>query len=125
MIDFFRSIFGQQSEPESPSQSQYQDDYDYDLESALDYFKYDKVECHSRRDRDTLIRLHKALTENNHDTCDQDNMTDAMSALDSNVYNLCDAIITQNFMLMRKMDYLIKKVGRLEYDIRSMQGKER
>lgn len=39
-------------------------------------------------DKKTLERLYDALYEDNYDTYDDNNMRDALSSLDANVYNL-------------------------------------
>ena len=54
------------------------------------------------------------LKENNIEAEEQDSLAKAVGALDANLFNLCKAIICQNFMLMRKVDDLSARIARLE-----------
>lgn len=85
-----------------------------EFSEALEYFSDQKVSCQSQIDQSVLIKLHGALTSENYDTFDDGNLRSAISSLDANVYNLCKAIIYQNFMLMRKVEALEKTIERFE-----------
>ena len=89
-----------------------------DYHKALRYFRNEDIICSSETDKDTISFLYDTLTEDNNDTEDEDNMKDAISTLDTNVYRLCESIIYQNFMLMRKVDALSKKIKLLESKIK-------
>lgn len=58
--------------------------------------------------------MYDALYEDNYDTYDDNNMSDALSSLDANVYNLLKAIIFQNFLLQRRIEELSDKVDALQ-----------
>lgn len=58
--------------------------------------------------------MYDALYEDNYDTYDDNNMRDALSSLDANVYNLLKAIIFQNFLLQRRIEELSDKVDALQ-----------
>ena len=84
------------------------------FDKAMDYFDDQQIRCESLADQKAIEKLYKALKEDNYDTTDDDNLVGAISSRDANIYNLCKAIINQNFMLMRKVDMLAAKVERLE-----------
>ena len=69
------------------------------------------IQCSSHVDEETIDFIYDSLNRDNIDTCTADNLVDAMSALDSNIYNLCKSIIYQNFMSMRKIDRLYDLIG--------------
>ena len=78
------------------------------------YFESENVKSDCYEDEKALDMLHDALENDNLDTEDADNLVDAISSLDANVYNLCKAMIYQNFMLMRKVDSLSDMVSELK-----------
>ena len=78
------------------------------------YFESENVKSDCYEDEKALDMLHDALENDNLDTEDADNLVDAISTLDANVYNLCKAMIYQNFMLMRKVDSLSDMVSELK-----------
>jgi hypothetical protein len=77
-------------------------------------FPKEGIKCKSSLDKKTLERLYDALYEDNYDTYDDNNMRDALSSLDANVYNLLKAIIFQNFLLQRRIEELSDKVDALQ-----------
>lgn len=79
-------------------------------DKAFDYFDDQFIQTMSSSDIATIKRLYKALKEDNYDTSDDSNLVGAISSLDANIYNLSKAIIYQNFMLMRKIDALSRKI---------------
>ena len=81
---------------------------------AMEYFHREQIQCSSSTDRETIERVYASLKEKNHNTYDDDSLIDALSTLDVNVYHLSNAIILQNFMLMRKVDALSERVKNLE-----------
>ena len=78
------------------------------------YFESENVKSDCYEDEKALDMLHDALENDNLDTEDADNLVDAISSLDANVYNLCKAMIYQNFMLVRKVDSLSDMVSELK-----------
>lgn len=84
------------------------------FEKALDYFDNQQLRYKTSADRYAIEKAFTALKEDNYDTSDDSNLVGAISSLDANIYNLCKAIINQNFMLMRKVDELSDKVAYLE-----------
>ena len=90
------------------------------FEMANGFFEDENIKCDSEVDQNTVGMVYEALQVNNLDTCNDDNLTDALSSLDSNVYNLCQAIMYQNFMLMRKVDSLTETVSDLRRRLCSM-----
>ena len=84
------------------------------FDDALDYFSGEEIKCFSATDRKTIETLYSTLKEDNYDTYDDSNLRDAISSLDANTYNLCKALIYQNFMLMRKVDSLSRRIENLE-----------
>lgn len=83
------------------------------MEESLEYFANEHIECASSADEKTIRRLYKALTEQNYDTVDDPNLVSAISSLDANLFNLCRALIYQNFMLMRKVEKLFEQINNL------------
>jgi hypothetical protein len=77
-------------------------------------FLKEGIKCKSPLDKKTLERLYDALYEDNYDTYDDNNMRDALSSLNANVYNLLKAIIFQNFLLQRRIEELSDKVDALQ-----------
>ena len=90
------------------------DENEYTHENYGMFDSDEHIRCGSRTDENTVDLLYNSLHGDNKDTYTADNLVDAMSALDSNVYNLCKAIIYQNFMSMRKVDKLYDIVKRSE-----------
>lgn len=82
-------------------------------EKAMEYFEDERPSCFSDADIDTLELLYRAI-KNRNETYYEDNMQDAMEVLDNNTYRYFQAILYQNFMLMRRLDYLSEKVEQLE-----------
>lgn len=85
-------------------------------DKARDYFLRQGVTCFTPEDMDAYVKMYEALKENNYDTYNDDNLKDALSSLDANVYHLCQAIMYQNFMLLRRID-------RLEWQIKDLERK--
>ena len=84
------------------------------FEKAMDYFDEQQIRCNVEVDREVIERLYSALKDDNYDTVNDTSLVDAISSLDINIYNLCHAIIEQNFMLMRKVDSLCDKIDNIE-----------
>lgn len=80
---------------------------------AFDYFVNEKIVCSSYVDEETIELIYKALKEDNYDTVNDTNLVDAISSLDANIYHLCRALVFQNFMLMRKVDKLSKRIDEI------------
>lgn len=89
------------------------------FDKALEYFDNQQLRYKCPADRYAIEKAFTALKDDNYDTADDSNLVSAISSLDANVYNLCKAIINQNFMLMRKVDELSDKVDELERQINS------
>lgn len=85
-------------------------------EKAREFFLRQGVTCFTPEDMDAYVKMYEALKENNYDTYNDDNLKDALSSLDANVYHLCQAIMYQNFMLLRRID-------RLEWQIKDLARK--
>ena len=83
-------------------------------DKARDYFEEQNVSCFTPQDLDAFVKMFTSLKENNYDTCNDDNLVDAISSLDANLYNLCQAIMYQNFMLLRRVDRLEGQIRELE-----------
>ena len=84
------------------------------LEKAYDYFSDEQIRCESSSDQDAIEYIYKQLKYAERSTYFENNMTDAMELLDKHVYKLCESIIYQNFMLMRKVDQLSDRIDELE-----------
>lgn len=84
------------------------------FDDAMDYFSGEAIQCFSNSDKATIELLYEYLKEDNYDTSDDSNLRDAISSLDANIYNLFKAVIYQNFMLMRKVDQLSRRIDDLE-----------
>ena len=84
------------------------------FDRAMAYFGDEHIRCKSDVDKKTVEQLYRVLKENNIEAEEQDSLAKAVGALDANLFNLCKAIICQNFMLMRKVDDLSARIARLE-----------
>ena len=83
-------------------------------EKAFDYFDGEAIRCASSVDRSTVELIYKSLKVNNYDTSSESDMRDGLQTLDNNVYHFAQALIYQNFMLMRKVDNLSERLQAME-----------
>jgi hypothetical protein len=109
-------LFGRNRNNQNQQSSQRSENIRTKFDDAMDYFSGEQIQCLSSTDRETVERLYSTLKEDNYDTSDDSNLRDAISSLDANIYNLCKALIYQNFMLMRKVDELSRRIDDLERD---------
>jgi len=90
---------------------------------ALNYIENERVKCDSEIDFETMKFVVDSFTDREKiagyssisidgNSGNLDN--DAAQYVDANMYRFCKAIISQNFMLMRKIDALSEKIEAIE-----------
>ena len=84
------------------------------FEEAKEYFRKQSISCSSEADKKAIIRAYRAITEQKDVTFWSEDAEDAVEEHDNNAFRLCKALLYQNFMIMRKIDNLSKRIEQLE-----------
>lgn len=94
---------------------------------ARDYIESEGIKCDSDLDFETIKLIVDAFSKNDNISsssniniydsyASMDN--DAITTTDANMFHFCKAIIYQNFMLMRKLDFLSSRIDKIEKNIK-------
>ena len=94
---------------------------------ARDYIENERIRCDSDMDFETIKLIVDAFSKNDNISsssniniydsyASMDN--DAIITTDANMFHFCKAIIYQNFMLMRKIDFLSSRIDKIENNIK-------
>jgi len=94
------------------------------LNKTLEYFRDEKIRYECPADYKAVAYIYEALTEQNENTSDASDMRDGLQTLDNNLYYFIRALVSQNFMLMRKIDSLSDKVDQLQSELDNLTAEE-